>query len=246
MTRSLQRQTLAPEIRAQKTGLRAWEDFRFGRLSLPLSYDWEAGIVATGVHMATVVLLILLIGLHMPQPPQDETAITVIPEAPPQGDVQPESVPPAPQPPQATPMASAAPTQDVPLPLPPPVAPPRPVPPHPPQQQQARTQGSRVAARHRGAQAVAVTRPAEPDSSNVVPDYSPEARMAREHGEVHFVVDVSLWGTVRHVTITGSSGYADLDDNVRMAALQWHFKPALRNGKSVSSTLKLWVRFETQ
>ena len=76
MTCSPQRQPLAPEIRAQKTGLRAWGDFRFDRLSLPLSYNWEAGIVAAGLHAATVVLLILFIGLHMPKPPQDETVIS--------------------------------------------------------------------------------------------------------------------------------------------------------------------------
>jgi protein TonB len=230
---------------AQNTGLRAWGDLRFGRLSLPLSYDWEAGIVAAGLHAATVVLMLLLIGLHMPEPPPDQAVISVIPEAPPQGDVQPQAVPPAPQP-LTTPMASAAPTPDALLPLPPPVAPPRPVPPHPPRQQQAHTQGSRVVASHRGTQAVAVTRPAQPNSGNVAPNYSPEARMAGEQGEVHFVVDISPWGTVRHVTITGSSGYADLDNNVRVAAQQWHFKPALHNGKPVASTLKLWVRFETQ
>jgi len=245
MTCPPQRQRLTPEILAQNTGLRAWGDLRFGRLSLPLSYNWEAGIVAAGLHAATVVLMLLLIGLHMPEPP-DETVISVMPEAPPQGDVQPQAVPPAPQPQEATPTASAEPAPDALLPLPPPVAPPRPVPPHPPQQQQAHTQGSRVVAPHRGAQAVAVTRPAEADSGNVVPDYSMAARMAGEQGEVHFVVDVSPWGTVRNVTITGSSGYVDLDDNVRMAALRWRFRPALQGGRPVASTLKLWVRFEPQ
>jgi periplasmic protein TonB len=246
MTSSSHARPLAPEIRAQKTGLRAWADARFPRLSLPLSYEWEAGIVSAGLHVATLVLVLALVVLHLPPPP-DQTVVEVIPEAPPQGEAQPQATPPVPQPPQPKPkpMASTAQTPDT-LPLPPPAAPPHPAPPRPAPQPQARTQGSHVPAPHRGTQEVAVTRPAAPDANNVVPDYSQQARMAGEQGEVHFVVYITPWGSVSNVVITSGSGYADLDDNARMAALQWHFRPAQINGKPVASTLKLWVRFETQ
>lgn len=234
-----------PETRAQKTGLRAWGDARFPRLSLPLSYEWEAGIVSAGLHVAMLVLVLALVVLRLPPPP-DQTVVEVIPEAPPQGETQPQAMPPAPQPPQPKPTANTAQAPDDTLPLPPPPAPPHPAPPRPTPQPQARTQGSHVPAPHRGTQEVAVTRPAAPDANNVVPDYSLDARTAGEQGEVHFVVYITPWGSVSNVTITGSSGYADLDDNARMAALQWHFRPAQINGKPVASTLKLWVRFEPQ
>jgi len=245
MTASQRTRPLTPEIRAQKTGLRAWGDARFPRLSLPLSYDWEAGIVSAGLHVATLVLVLALVVLHLPPPP-DESVVEVIPEVPPQGEAQPQATPPVPQPPQPKLTASAAQVPDDTLPLPPPAAPPHPAPPRPMQQPQARTQGSHVPAPHRGAQAVQITRPASPDASNVVPDYSEQARMAGEQGEVHFVVSITPWGSVNDVNITGSSGYPGLDDSVRVAALQWHFRPAQINGKPVASTLKLWVRFEPQ
>lgn len=244
MKASLRPRPLAPEIRTEKTGLRAVGDARFPRLSLNLSYDWEAGIVSAGLHVAALVLVLALVVLRLPPPP-DESVVEVIPEAPPQGEDQPQATPPAPPPPQPKLAASAAEAPDS-LPLPPPAAPPHPAPPRPTPQPQARTQGSHVLAPHRGTQEVQITRPAAPDASNVVPDYSQQARMAGEQGEVHFVVSITPWGSVNDVTITGSSGYPDLDDNVRMAALQWHFRPALINGKPVASTLKLWVRFETQ
>ncbi len=237
--------SLAPEVRAQKTGLRAWGDARFPRLSLPLSYDWEAGIVSVGLHVAVVVLVFAMIVLRLPPPPPDESVVEVIPEAPPQGEDQPQATPPSPQPqPKLT--ASKAQLTDDPLPLPPPAAPPQPTPPRPTPQPQAHTQGSHVPVPHRGTQVVQVTHPASPDANNVVPDYSMDARVAGEQGEVHFVVYITPWGSVNNVVITGGSGYPDLDDNVRVAALQWHFHPALINGKPVASTLKLWVRFEPQ
>lgn len=245
MTASPRTQPLAPEILAQKTGLRAGGEARFPRLSLPLSYDWEAGVVSAGLHVATLVLVLALVVLRLPPPP-DEAMVEVIPEAPPQGETQPQATPPVPQPPQPKLTASTIQVPDDTLPLPPPVAPPHPAPPRPTQQPQAQTQGSHVPVPHRGTQVVQTTRPAAPDASNVVPDYSPQARMAGEQGEVHFVLSITPWGSVNNVSITGSSGYPDLDDSARMAALQWHFRPAQINGKPVASTLKLWVRFEPQ
>jgi protein TonB len=103
-----------------------------------------------------------------------------------------------------------------------------------------------VKAAKTGAVAVTVLRQATPYADNEAPVYTQEARDSGEQGTVRFTVAVSPLGTVQDAYVTASSGYPDLDASALTAAWQWRFRPALRNGVPVATTLHLWIRFETR
>lgn len=202
---------------------------------------WGALGSAGAMHALVALVLIAVVSLHLPKRMPDQPVISLVSEAPPQGSAAPAA--------PALPMPQAAATRasSTDLPLPPP---PTPKPPQKSVQKarpaQASLQGSQKKAEKKGAVAVTVIRQAVPYADNIAPDYSQDARNAGEQGTVNFTVSVTPLGTVGDVVITKGSGYPDLDANAVAAALQWRFRPALKNGVPVSATLHLWIRFETR
>jgi TonB family protein len=75
----------------------------------------------------------------------------------------------------------------------------------------------------------------------VEPQYPRNARRKGQQGEVTLLLSIFADGTVHHVEITRSSGYASLDDSASVAASNWRFPAAnqdLRQGH-ISFTFQL-------
>jgi TonB family protein len=79
--------------------------------------------------------------------------------------------------------------------------------------------------------------------TNRPPAYPPEARARGLTGVVRLQIEVDTAGRVASVRVTGSSGYAVLDEAARVAALAWRFLPARRDGIPVPARLDQTVRF---
>jgi protein TonB len=77
--------------------------------------------------------------------------------------------------------------------------------------------------------------PASPDNRfrNRPPIYPQEAAMHGEHGAVVVVIHVSETGVATSVDVVRSSGVTSLDQAAVDAVRKWHFRPALREGRSV-------------
>ena len=78
--------------------------------------------------------------------------------------------------------------------------------------------------------------------TEVLPEYSEEARKARFQGTVVLNTIVREDGSVQVTKILRGIGFG-LDQNAIAAVLQWRFKPARRNGKPVASYLNVEVSF---
>ena len=72
--------------------------------------------------------------------------------------------------------------------------------------------------------------------------YPPSALAAREHADVVLAVTVDADGHVSKVDLVESGG-ADLDEAAIVAAREWTFVPALRDGKPVASRIKMPFHF---
>lgn len=77
----------------------------------------------------------------------------------------------------------------------------------------------------------------------VMPRYPISARREGREGTALLRVLVMEDGHVGEVVIIGSSHFWDLDEAAEEAVSQWHFKPALRNGKPVRQSALLPIRF---
>lgn len=75
------------------------------------------------------------------------------------------------------------------------------------------------------------------------PEYPSDARSRGRSGVVHLEVDVDADGRVEAVRVVESSGTRSLDRAAVRAISRWKFSPALRDGRAVSSTLHVPVRF---
>jgi TonB family protein len=73
--------------------------------------------------------------------------------------------------------------------------------------------------------------------------YPPSALPTREHADVVLALTVDVDGHVSKVDVLESSGAADLDEAAVVAARQWTFVPAKRDGKSVASRIKVPFHF---
>jgi iron complex outermembrane recepter protein len=73
--------------------------------------------------------------------------------------------------------------------------------------------------------------------------YPPSALPSREHADVVLTLTVDVDGHVSKVDVAQSSGAADLDEAAIVAARQWTFTPATRDGKPVASRIKLPFHF---
>jgi len=77
---------------------------------------------------------------------------------------------------------------------------------------------------------------------HVDPIYPPSALKERLHTTVMLTVTVDADGHVSQVTVSESGGN-DLDEAAIIAARQWTFVPAMRNGKAVASRIKIPFHF---
>lgn len=91
--------------------------------------------------------------------------------------------------------------------------------------------------------------PAAPDEvapptvvTHVDAQYPPSARAARKHGDVMLALTVDADGHVSKVDVLESGG-ADLDEAAVIAARQWTFVPAKKNGKPLASRIRVPFHF---
>jgi len=73
--------------------------------------------------------------------------------------------------------------------------------------------------------------------------YPPSALASREHSDVVLTLTVDADGHVSKVDVAQSSGAADLDEAAVVAARQWTFTPAMRDGNAVASRIKVPFHF---
>lgn len=85
-------------------------------------------------------------------------------------------------------------------------------------------------------------RDAEP-ATQVQPTYPAAALRVREEGSVLLRVEVDATGRPVAVEVQRSSRSRDLDRAARDAVQQWTFKPAIRDGRPVPSTVTVPVDF---
>ena len=86
------------------------------------------------------------------------------------------------------------------------------------------------------------SRPLRP-ISNPAPDYPREAIRRRLEGTVKLRVQIGLDGQVQSVSVAESSGYAMLDESALRTIRRWKFSPRLQDGKPVTSSALIPVRF---
>ncbi|MGE4480923.1 energy transducer TonB [Acidocella sp.] len=224
-------------------------------------WPWPVMLIVLGIHLGLAALLLLAGRAHIPAPPE-QIAINIVSETAPHGaetpqpvsnpaspaaarpvSAQPEALP---LPPPAFPSvplaaASSSPVADLPAPPPTPPPPPRPAPPKPVAPEAGAT---KIAARKTAATTVAVLHPAVPFADNQAPDYPAAALAAGERGVVRFKLYLGPDGRVRRFVLTQSSGYADLDESARVAAMGWRYRPAMRGGVAVAAVVPFFVNFE--
>lgn len=73
--------------------------------------------------------------------------------------------------------------------------------------------------------------------------YPSSLKARRIEGDVMLLIDIASTGQVGKVMVLRSSGYQELDDAARKAAIKERFAPAKRNGNPVDYTLKYTYRF---
>jgi TonB family protein len=78
--------------------------------------------------------------------------------------------------------------------------------------------------------------------TQVLPEYSEEARKARYEGRVILDTTILADGSVRIVRVLRGIGFG-LDEKAIAAVLQWRFKPARMDGKPVPVALNVEVNF---
>ncbi len=190
----------------------------------------------------------------VPQPNAEQDA-AVEPLAPPP---VPEAPPPAPVPPPPQ-VATAEPSEAVPLPPPPaaPAAPPSPAPPRPPQPPRRAAAPAAPAAAPEinlggtdsETNAIALgpnVIPASLDAKyrNKEPVYPPDAVRHAQQGTVVVIAHVAPNGLAAGVDVALSSGYPSLDRAARDAVATWHFLPAVKDGRAIPFDMKLRVVFQ--
>ncbi len=89
-------------------------------------------------------------------------------------------------------------------------------------------------------------RSAAPVSGNPKPGYPRLARSRGHEGRVLIQVSVLGNGRVGSARVAGSSGHASLDRAALRAVKRWRFRPALRNGKPVTATIRVPVVFRLE
>ncbi|WP_131989266.1 energy transducer TonB [Chthoniobacter flavus] len=75
------------------------------------------------------------------------------------------------------------------------------------------------------------------------PPYPAEARAQRIEGVVMLLVAVDAEGRVTSASVSQGSGHAMLDRAALEAVHTWRFSPATQNGRPVSATVEIPIRF---
>lgn len=86
-------------------------------------------------------------------------------------------------------------------------------------------------------------RPAVGARGNIPPGYPPQSGQLGEQGVVGVHMHVGRNGAVTEADVVQTSGYPRLDEAARSALAQWHFTPAMQNGRPVESDEEIQVRF---
>ena len=86
----------------------------------------------------------------------------------------------------------------------------------------------------------------EPELGNKLPQYPLRARQNGQEGKVIISVAVTERGKPGKISITESSGVAVLDSAAKRAIEGWTFRPALRRGVPVDSSLLIPITFRLQ
>ncbi len=84
----------------------------------------------------------------------------------------------------------------------------------------------------------------DPKIRNIPPRYPRGAMLRQEAGQVVMLLHINPAGGVTAADITRSSGSIALDSAAQEAALAWRFKPAIKDGLPVDSTLPYSITFE--
>jgi protein TonB len=88
--------------------------------------------------------------------------------------------------------------------------------------------------------------PASPDDRfrNRPPVYPNDAAVRHEQGEVLLVIHVSEFGVSAGADVAVTSGVASLDRAALDAVRKWHFRPAMKDGRSVPFDMPMRFIFE--
>ena len=221
-----------------------------------------AGLLSVGLHAAVFVGFVLWFhhGHSVKETPDQQGAVELvmvqnkgagITTAPPRPS--PEVTVPAPPPPPPPPPDNSEATEAVPAPPPPtpPAAPPSVPPPPavaPPLPHAQEAPEINLGGTDSDTNAIAIGPdliPASVDSKyrNKDPIYPREAALRAEHGAVTLLIHVSPEGLASGVDIAESSGFPTLDKAAHDAVANWHFLPAIKNGKPIPFDMPLRVVF---
>jgi protein TonB len=77
----------------------------------------------------------------------------------------------------------------------------------------------------------------------VEPEFSEEARKAKHHGVVVLSIEVDPSGNVRNIHVRKSLGLG-LDEKAIEAVSHWRFRPAILDGKPVTTEAVIQVNFQ--
>ncbi len=89
--------------------------------------------------------------------------------------------------------------------------------------------------------------PASPDDRfrNRPPIYPYEAALRGEHGRVVLIIHVSDRGAAIGADLGESSGVASLDQAAMDAVMKWHFRPAMKDGRTVPFDMPVQFTFRS-
>ena len=83
-------------------------------------------------------------------------------------------------------------------------------------------------------------------SKNSPPIYPRISKRLGEEGVVRVRLDISTAGTTTHAIIVQTSGFDRLDEAALRAVKNWKFKPAIKGGRPVETSIDIPVRFTIQ
>ena len=85
---------------------------------------------------------------------------------------------------------------------------------------------------------------ADPGRANIPPRYPAEAARRGQQGEVVLSLVIGTDGSVLVAEVARSSGFPALDRAAREAASKWHFRPAMRGGIPIPTTVPYTMVFQ--
>ncbi len=90
--------------------------------------------------------------------------------------------------------------------------------------------------------------PASPDDRyrNRPPVYPYDAAVRGEHGTVDVMIHVSEAGAWTGADVTVTSGVASLDRAALDAVRKWHFRPAMKDGRTVPFDMPMRFIFDVE